>query len=114
MERLFAHLIEVHDGAFPAWYAPVQVAVLPVGDVSPRFFADRCRSLDLRMEEVCSGSLGARIRAARKVPFVVVIGAQEAADGTVSLRSRGSDAVRVLPVDSALTLLAASCRPPLD
>jgi threonyl-tRNA synthetase len=30
LERLFGHLIEVHNGAFPAWYAPVQVAVLPV------------------------------------------------------------------------------------
>ena len=30
MERLFAHLIEVHAGAFPAWYAPVQLEVLPV------------------------------------------------------------------------------------
>ena len=32
MERLFAHLIEVHAGAFPPWYAPVQLEVLPVGD----------------------------------------------------------------------------------
>ena len=31
LERLFAHLIEVHDGAFPAWYAPVQLVVAPVG-----------------------------------------------------------------------------------
>ncbi|GAA2635132.1 threonine--tRNA ligase [Dactylosporangium fulvum] len=114
MERLFAHLIEVHDGAFPAWYAPVQVAVLPVGDVSSRSFADRCRALDLRIEESYGGSLGARIRAARKVPFVAVIGAQEAADGTVSLRYRGSGAVRVLPVAEALSVLAAECRPPLD
>src|SRR5439155_21516712 len=30
MERLFGHLIEVHDGAFPAWFAPVQVVVLPL------------------------------------------------------------------------------------
>ena len=31
MERLFAYLIEVHAGAFPAWYAPVQLVLLPVG-----------------------------------------------------------------------------------
>ena len=31
-ERLFAHLIELHEGAFPAWYAPLQVACLPVSD----------------------------------------------------------------------------------
>jgi threonyl-tRNA synthetase len=113
MERLFAQLIEVHDGAFPAWYAPVQLQVLPIGDNSARDFADRCRSLELRVEEVYAGSLGSRIRDAsmRKVPFVAVIGAQEASDGTVSLRSRDG-AVRVLPVASALSLLAADCLPP--
>src|SRR3954454_11296626 len=45
LERLFAHLIEEHNGNFPAWYAPVQVAVLPVGqdqDAAARQFADRC------------------------------------------------------------------------
>ncbi|GGM32238.1 threonine--tRNA ligase [Dactylosporangium sucinum] len=114
MERLFAHLIEVHDGAFPAWYAPVQVAVLPVGDASAAAFSARCRSLDLRIHELYSGSLGARIRAARKVPFVAVIGAQEQAAGTVALRSRGSEEVRVLPVEEALSLLSAACRAPLD
>ena len=31
MERLFAYLIEVHGGAFPVWFAPVQVMVVPVG-----------------------------------------------------------------------------------
>ena len=31
MERLFGHLIEVHGGAFPVWFAPVQLEVLPVG-----------------------------------------------------------------------------------
>ena len=44
-ERLFAHLIEVHKGAFPAWYAPVQVIVAPIGeqqaDAAARF-ARRC------------------------------------------------------------------------
>lgn len=114
MERLFAHLIEVHDGAFPAWFAPVQLAVLPVGEASAQAFAARCRSLDLRIQELYGGSLGARIRASRKVPFVAVIGAQELADGTVSLRCRGSEEVRALPVEEALAFLAAQCRPPLD
>src|SRR3954469_16538814 len=90
MERLFAHLIEVHDGAFPAWYAPVQVEILPVGDVPVRGFADSCRALGLRVQEAFDGSLGARIRDAslRRVPFVAVLGAQELANDSVSLRSR--------------------------
>ena len=71
MERLFAHLIEVHDGAFPAWYAPLQVAVLPVSDAcAGGGFLRACRAADLRVEEWHAGSLGARIRqaVARKVP----------------------------------------------
>jgi len=91
MERLFGHLIEVHNGAFPAWYAPVQVAVLPVGDdqvEAARVFADRCVDAGLRAEMDVEGSLGARIRAHRRVPYVAVIGAAEAAAGTVSVRLR--------------------------
>ena len=111
MERLFAQLIEVHDGAFPAWYAPVQLHVLPLGDVPVQGFVDGCRGLGLRIEVVPDGSLGARIRAARKVPFVAVVGAQEAAGGTVSLRSRDGS-VQVLSAAAALSLLESACRPP--
>src|SRR5262249_33691832 len=53
MERLFGHLIEVHGGAFPVWYAPLQVVALPVGagQAEPAgAFADRCRAADLRVE----------------------------------------------------------------
>src|SRR6266540_7514550 len=52
MERLFAHLIEVHEGAFPAWYAPMQVAVLPIAaaqDAAAGAFAGRCRRAGLRV-----------------------------------------------------------------
>lgn len=113
MERLFAQLIEVHDGAFPAWFAPVQLEVLAVGDADVRGFADRARALGLRIEESYAGSLSARIRdaARRKVPFVAVLGANEVAAGTVSLRSRGG-AVEVLPVPAALARLEHECRAP--
>ncbi|WP_433083324.1 threonine--tRNA ligase [Dactylosporangium sp. CA-052675] len=113
MERLFAHLIEVHDGAFPAWFAPVQLEVLPVGDADARGLLGRAAALGLRIEESYSGSLSARIRdaARRRVPFVAVIGAKEAAGDSVSLRSRDGS-VAALPVAEALSLLEASCRPP--
>jgi threonyl-tRNA synthetase len=112
MERLFAHLIEVHDGAFPAWYAPVQVEILPVGDVPVRGFADDCRALGLRVQEAFDGSLGARIRDAslRRVPFVAVLGAQELANDSVSLRSRAG--IEELPVAVALAALAKHCGVP--
>ncbi|WP_327006321.1 threonine--tRNA ligase [Dactylosporangium sp. NBC_01737] len=116
MERLFAHLIEVHDGAFPAWYAPLQVAVLPVSDAcAGGEFLRACRAADLRVEEWHAGSLGARIRqaVARKVPYVAVVGEREAADGAVSLRPRDPGALSgVLPIGSAVAALSEVCSAP--
>jgi threonyl-tRNA synthetase len=96
MERLFAHLIEVHRGAFPVWYAPVQLVAVPVGEgqhAAAEELAGRCVEAGLRAEVEREGSVGARVRAAatRRVPYVAVIGAREAADGSVSLRLRGGD-----------------------
>jgi threonyl-tRNA synthetase len=111
LERLFGHLIEVHQGAFPAWYAPVQLAVLPVGAAqadTAASFADRALRRGLRVEVLHDGSLGSRIRAAagRKAPYVAVIGAREAADGSVSLRLRDGRELPPQPGDSALALIA--------
>ena len=60
MERLFAHLIEVHEGAFPAWYAPVQVVVLPVGEAQADA-ADAVRPA-LRGGRAAGGGRGRRAR----------------------------------------------------
>ena len=110
LERLFAHLIEVHGGAFPAWYAPLQLAVLPVGAAqsgAANCFADKALRGGLRVEVHHDGSLGSRIReaAGRKVPYVAVIGAREADAGSVSLRLRDGRELPPRPVDSALALI---------
>jgi threonyl-tRNA synthetase len=110
LERLFAHLIEVHQGAFPAWYAPVQLAVLPVGADQAAFadeFASDALRRGLRVEVLHDGSLGARIReAARlKVPYAGVIGGREAAAGAVSLRLRDGRELPAQPVEQALDLI---------
>ena len=93
MERLFAYLIEAHRGAFPVWYAPVQVLAVPISDDQADdaiAFARRCVAAGLRAEWSLDGSLGARIRdgAKRKIPYIAVIGAREAQAGEVSLRLR--------------------------
>ncbi|OLB73574.1 MAG: threonine--tRNA ligase [Actinobacteria bacterium 13_2_20CM_2_71_6] len=112
MERLFGHLIEVHAGAFPAWYAPVQVAVLPIGaaevEAAQRFTV--AAGL-LRVELRAEGSLGARVRDARRVPFVAVIGPREAAAGSVSLRARGEAPVE-RPAAEAFAVIRAAAAPP--
>jgi threonyl-tRNA synthetase len=110
MERLFGHLIEVHAGAFPAWYAPVQLDVLPVaaGQEDAAYALHRAAiDAGLRAEVSAGASLGARIRqsALRKVPYAAVIGEREAAAGAVALRLRDGRALPPMPVAEALRLI---------
>lgn len=112
MERLFAYLIEVHAGAFPVWYAPAQVEVLPVGpDQVPaaEAFARAAVEAGLRAQVTVDGSLGARVRdcAHRQVPYAAVIGAREAGFGRVALRLRDGRALDPLPAADVLRLIGA-------
>lgn len=111
LERLFGHLIEVPNGAFPAWYAPVQLAVLPVGEgeiAAAHRFAESAS--DLRVEVSVDGSLGARVRDTWRVPFIAVIGPREAAAGAVSLRPRDGQPAEY-PVPEALAVIRAAAKP---
>ncbi|MEU8422482.1 threonine--tRNA ligase [Micromonospora sp. NPDC048835] len=110
MERLFAYLIEVHEGAFPAWYAPVQLVLLPVDDGQADAAAELARravDAGLRVEVDAAGSLGARVRdaARRRVPYLGVLGAREVADRHLALRLRGGRALAPMPADAALALI---------
>jgi threonyl-tRNA synthetase len=93
-ERFIAILIEHYAGAFPLWLAPVQAVVLPISDrhldygvsVRERLRAAGLRAgLDERQEKI-----GYKIREAQlqKIPYMLVVGDKEVADGTVSVRSR--------------------------
>ena len=107
IERAVAQLIEVHGGAFPAWLAPVQLAVLPISEKEEKAAADvlrLARDLGLRAEIAYAeeGSLGARIRENRLVPFQAVIGAREAAAYQIALRER--DGKQRDPADASAVL----------
>jgi threonyl-tRNA synthetase len=110
IERQVAHLIDTHGGAFPPWLAPVQLVVLPVTDAQ-RAPAGRLVSQaieqGLRAEVAAEGSLGARIRAHRLVPYQAIIGAVEASADQVSLRLRDG---RQLPPMSIAEALARMSR----
>ncbi|HET9171393.1 MAG TPA: threonine--tRNA ligase [Actinospica sp.] len=111
IERVVSHLIEVHAGRFPAWLAPVQVVVLPLTDAEVPQASDvvkRCAERGLRVELRAPefGSLGARIREARLVPYQAVVGPQEAAKGEVSVRLRDGRRRDPLPVEEALAGIA--------
>jgi threonyl-tRNA synthetase len=112
MERAIAHLIEVHGGAFPPWLAPVQLVILPVSEAElgpAEALGQRAagRGLRARVSQPGLGSLGARIRAARLVPYQAVIGPSEAAAGQVALRLRDGRRLDPRPGDDALARIAA-------
>lgn len=90
MERVVAALLEHHRGRLPLWLAPVQLSVLPVApdqDGPARRLADEARASGLRVRWEAEGSLGARIRAARRRRdgVLAVVGAAEAERGTVQV-----------------------------
>ncbi|MFF2652946.1 threonine--tRNA ligase [Streptomyces sp. NPDC058045] len=108
VERAVAHLIEEHGGAFPPWLAPFQLVALPVSEAElpgAQALLRECARLGLRAEIAGPerGSLGARIRAARLVPYQAVIGAREATAGQVALRLRDGRRLEPRPAADVLS-----------
>jgi threonyl-tRNA synthetase len=107
-ERFVGVLIEHYAGAFPTWLAPVQARVLPISEKHleyARAVHGRLRAARLRAElDDRNEKLGYRIRDAqlRKVPYMLVVGAREAEQGTVSLRHRSGDDLGAVPLDRVL------------
>jgi threonyl-tRNA synthetase len=93
-ERFIAILIEHYAGAFPLWLAPVQVAILPIADRHldyARSVRDRLAAAGLRVQlDERQEKIGYKIREAQlqKIPYMLVTGDREAAEGTVSVRRR--------------------------
>jgi threonyl-tRNA synthetase len=94
IERFIALLIEHYAGAFPLWLAPVQAVVVPIADRHSQYGDSVLRrlrdaglraTLDERQEKI-----GYKIREAQlqKIPYMLVVGDREAAEGTVSVRER--------------------------
>ncbi|HKH26120.1 MAG TPA: threonine--tRNA ligase [Acidimicrobiia bacterium] len=115
IERFFAILVEHYAGALPVWLAPVQVTVLPVADRHDAYafrLVDRLRADGRRAEliDASTDSLGSRIRRAKlqKVPYVLVVGDEDAEAGTVGVNRRGSEQPeRGVRVDDFVDELAA-------
>ncbi|MEJ5198656.1 MAG: threonine--tRNA ligase [Anaerolineae bacterium] len=110
LERFFGVLIEHFAGAFPVWLSPVQVAVIPIADrhnEAAHNIAARLKEAGLRVEvDDSSDRMNAKIRNAQlmKVPYMLVIGDQEANSGTVSLRKRDGTRQDRMPVEEFIAL----------
>jgi threonyl-tRNA synthetase len=124
IERFFAVLLESTNGAFPLWLAPEQVRVVPVA-VDFAEYAEEVqaalRAASLRAEvDRSEDSLGAMIRRAQteKIPYTLIVGADEASSGTVSVRPYRGDQRKAVPTDALVRELqdesAAGRRGELD
>lgn len=96
-ERTLAWLIEKYAGALPTWLMPEQVRILPISD-KYMDYAEQVRSAlrkaDVKVEiDKRAEKIGYKIREARleKIPYMLVVGANEETEGTVSVRRRGED-----------------------
>lgn len=104
-ERFFAFLIEHHKGAFPVWFSPVQVKVLPVADKNNSYalkVKEKLEDEEVRVEVMQeSETLNNKIRKAQeqKVPYMLIVGDKEEEKSTVSLRLRSEEDLGNIKLD---------------
>ena len=112
LERFIGILIEEHAGALPAWLAPLQVVVSPITENQADYAASVAKTLqkqgvrvesDLRNEKI---TRKIREHSMQKVPYILVVGDKEKADGSVSVRARGNLDLGVMPLDDFAVKLA--------
>ena len=102
-ERTLALLLEKYAGALPMWMAPEQVRLMPIGDDQLAYangIAADMRKAGMRVTvDARNEKIGYKIRAAQleKIPYMLVIGEKEMADGTVAVRSRKTGDMGVMP-----------------
>jgi len=105
LERFTGLLIEHFEGKFPTWLAPEQVRVLPISEKFLEAAEEATRKLadaGVRVTlDRTSDKVGAKIRLARleRVPYMLVLGAREVEEGTVSVRHRDRDDLGTKPLD---------------
>jgi threonyl-tRNA synthetase len=105
MERFIGILIEHYAGAFPTWLSPVQVRLMTISDAHVPYAEEvkaKMEQAGIRVElDARNEKIGYKIREAQvqKIPYMLVIGEKEVAEGTLSVRKRGVGDEGALPVD---------------
>lgn len=117
MERFVAFLIEEHKGALPTWLAPAQFQVIPV---SPAVHLDYAKKVQERLQreglrvEVDSRDekIGYKIREAQmqKIPYMLVVGDQEAENGAVNVRKYGEQNSETISLDEFVKKAVAEAK----
>ncbi len=115
-ERTLAWLIEKYEGKFPTWLCPEQVRILPISEKYEEY-AEKVKA-ELKKNGVLAESdnrsekIGFKIREARlaKLPYMLVVGQQEEADGSVSVRSRFAGDEGVKPLSECIDQICKEIR----
>jgi threonyl-tRNA synthetase len=113
VERFFGVLVEHFAGAFPTWLAPVQVEIIPIADRHSEYARqvyERLQSSGIRVEiDDSADTMGAKIRRSQlqKVPYMLVVGDNEASSQTVSVRRRTGEESRGVSLDDLASKLSA-------
>jgi threonyl-tRNA synthetase len=113
LERFIGILIEQHAGALPTWLAPTQVVVANITDAQADYVAEIVKSLqkqglrasaDLRNEKI---TYKIRQHSMQKLPYILVVGDKEKANGSVAVRARGNQDLGVMPLQDFLNRISA-------
>jgi threonyl-tRNA synthetase len=105
MERFIGILVEHYAGAFPTWLSPIQVRLMTISEAHVPYaeqVKEKMEQAGIRVElDARNEKIGYKIREAQmqKIPYMLVIGEKEVADGTLSVRKRGVGDEGALPVD---------------
>ena len=107
MERFVAYLTEIYKGAFPTWLSPEQVVIIPVSDEKHGAYADelakKFKAAQIRAKvDHRNEKMGYKIREAQtqKVPYTLVVGEDEMANDSVSVRKYGEKDQNGMTVDT--------------
>ncbi len=113
LERFFGVLIEHYAGAFPLWLAPVQARICNITDAQLDYGREvytALRRAGVRVEkDLRNEKLNYKIREAQlqKIPYMLIVGDQEAAAGTVTVRQRDGKNLPAMTIDEFASLVAA-------
>ncbi|TFC55578.1 MULTISPECIES: threonine--tRNA ligase [unclassified Cryobacterium] len=114
IERFFAILLEHYAGAFPVWLSPVQVIGIPVSEQYEDFLWEvlaKLKTAGVRVElDSSSDRMQKKIRNAtlQRIPFQLIVGEDDRANGAVSFRFRDGTQENGVPVDDAIRRIIAS------
>ncbi|MCF0262245.1 MAG: threonine--tRNA ligase, partial [Sphaerochaetaceae bacterium] len=117
LDRFMAYIIEETKGKFPVWLAPLQAKVLPVSEKNVEYATKVFKALDeadVRVQlDDRNEKIGYKIREAQQVdraPYMLILGAKEEEEGTVSVRSRDTGETTTYPLEEFIQKITSEIK----